>query len=293
MGIIQRVFGKAQLSDRAAESMKTISAVEAALKAMTEERAAAQSAIAANQKKRAELLLADSSDDQIAELERSSDAHRLTLERAEAIEPKLLARLRNLRTEARNAALEDLLARRDRAVFKFIEQARSAKAARDAVVRFHDEAIAAGFRAEAEALPLVPYAIHDEAGIAHYEAREEEVRELRSEQRRSEIIEKRRAAAEEKSPPPPRPRPPLFTPPRRKAEEALPAPAVEPPLPVWKFAADPITPIKDDAGKVKIVVLRSGVELNGETHRQGETAFLDEDAARTLLMSGAAEYAAA
>ena len=291
MGFIRTIFGRDGLTATAAGNLKTIGDVEKALSLLAEARRAAQSALTDASRKRAELLLLDESDEEIASLEKASDAHRLKLERADLVEPKLLARLQELRTDARNARWRDLLTRRDKAVSKFFGAAQAADEARRAVLAYFDEAAGAGFRAEASGFPVPPNLL-DSSLILSFEANEERLRDARARPAQRAAIPATKAPAPSltstTTSAQKRPAPPWIK--RTEAEHTRVEPtAPHKSRPTVVLAKSPVT---NESGEIKVVLLRPGYEVGGKQIGVGEVIFLPKDLADGVLGAGVADLAA-
>src|SRR5580704_7333646 len=106
MGFISEILGALWPSD-AEPAPRTIADVEAALSRLAGERKAAREAVAAAMQARDELLVVDETDKKIAALDATADKHRLTLERLDKIEPRLVGELQGLRDARRRQAWQD------------------------------------------------------------------------------------------------------------------------------------------------------------------------------------------
>jgi Fic family protein len=177
MGIIAKIFGRQEFNAKSGVALKTIAAVEEALRSLADERREAQAAIKAALGKRRELLHVDGSNKEIAKLDIETDAHRLTLERCDIIEPTLLARIEELRTDERRARWQELRRRHDAAESAFIKAMHDACSARDHLIAISDEANATGFYSEAIHVFIPPPSMLDTDLMNRFESEAERVRE--------------------------------------------------------------------------------------------------------------------
>jgi hypothetical protein len=112
--VVKRKRGKAPpIGDQMA-------AVNAAMARLRQEREATEAGISAAAERRREILLEDASDDAIAELDRGADRLHLQLERIDAIEPELLARLQDLQNAARRQEWQSLVHQHDQATRDYL-----------------------------------------------------------------------------------------------------------------------------------------------------------------------------
>lgn len=144
------------------------SSLQAALARMDAERSAAAATIAAAGERRRSLLLADD-DVGVDELEREIDQHHRTLERLDLLEPQLLRRLDELRSEARRERLAAYLQKLADATAPFIAALRETLRARDALLALRSEAGAAGFATEFGRFGMVPPVMMDTLAIDRFE----------------------------------------------------------------------------------------------------------------------------
>ena len=158
MGLIETIFGKN--GAKKLDALETIADVSAALDRVNQERETARAVVAEAATKRRELLLVDGSDKKIAELEVAADAARLMLERLDAAEPALHARILELQSAERRelfASMVDVLREKERALDAALAAAVDAQEDYREIARQFD---AAGFNAEARSVIASPPLYH-------------------------------------------------------------------------------------------------------------------------------------
>lgn len=269
MGIISAIFGKPSARGDAIESAD---AARTALARITQERAEAERVITDSAERRRELLLVDGSDKDIAKLDADADAARLTIERLDAIEPGIHARLREFLDAARRALLAEL-----RGIY--LERISSLDAAMAAALDEFDEYLeivrqldSAGFSAEARAFVVAPPT--NGAGLVLTRGTLEHFRRSRE-----AIADMPSAAARRQTP-------------RPAAAPRVAAPPIERPDPEYR-PRPKRAPSKVEgpppAGFSKILVLRDGLELDEKQHITGDEVIVSTTQADTLARKGAVE----
>ncbi|PPQ34975.1 hypothetical protein CH337_19475 [Rhodoblastus acidophilus] len=99
--------------------------------------------------RRRDILLTDGGEAMLSEIDRAGDEARIALERADLIEPIILARLAEISDENRRAKWRELSERHVETTRKFIDAVRAALAARAAMEAVYADACQAGFMAQA------------------------------------------------------------------------------------------------------------------------------------------------
>jgi hypothetical protein len=159
MGLIQTIFGKGDA--KKADALETIADVSTALDLLNQERETARVIVAEAATKRREMLLVVDSDKKIAELEAAADAARLMLERLDAAEEALHARIFELQSAERRAlfaSMVDVFREKESALDTALAAAVDAQADYREIVRQFD---AASFSAEARNVIISPPLYHD------------------------------------------------------------------------------------------------------------------------------------
>ncbi len=257
---------------------RTIPEAEAALARLAAARSEAVAKIADGRDRRRALLLRDDSDDEIEKIELEAERARRTIERLDEAEPLFLARLQELRDEARRAEWG-----RRREIFMttqidLLATMRVFLEGHDRLTEQRGAAMAAGFTAEAAAwMPATPIVITRDA-FNLFEAE----------------IDRQRNAMQSKPAPQPRPAAPPPAPKSAaapasaqpaKAPSQRPAPALAP------KKAEPRKP--DERGEIRVVFTKAGFELEGrERSRVGETLSLPAERAYALVRATVAEFEA-
>lgn len=269
MGLIGELLG----SLGGKKSARTIESVEVALSRLTAERAAARESIARAMADRDALLLVDGSDAKISEADAIADRFRLVLERCDAIEPKLLAELTALRTEAKQARWRTLRSRYDAAAIEHASAMRSAVETAAVMLNINDEARSAGFEHETQASFIPPARMVSTEALNQFEISIERAREL---------------ARPAPPPAPVAPPPKVVAVPKQAVKPAPVAVAPKPP-------PKPFTPpVPDEHGNVKITIIRPGLEIAGRARpRSGEVVTLPHAEAMRIVQSGHADFAEA
>ncbi|WP_342360790.1 hypothetical protein [Terrarubrum flagellatum] len=224
-------------------------------------------AVTAANARRRELLLVDDSDDEIAKIDAEADRHRLTLERLDELEPRLLARLHEAQTDARRRLWVSLREQHDAAALDFAAAFKAAIEKRDAMIAVAAEAHSASFDREAAArFPQLPLILTTDA-LQLFENALDRARDG------DHVVVK-------PSPPPAPPKP-------RMAEK--PAPAAPPEKP--KKRQRPPLPEKPPAGFIRVTCLKSGYEApDGEQLAVGDEIDLPEFIARRAAENSAVKF---
>jgi hypothetical protein len=273
MGLIADLI--ATLRPKADGGPRSISEVEAALTRLSSERSAADAAFKAAHRRRGELIDSDASDEEIRAIEATADAAGLALERLERLEPKLVAELQTLRTEAKQARWRLLLGQYQDASVSYAAALRVAIERMHVMLSLNTEARRLGYEHEVQASFIPPTRMISIEAVDIFEA----------------ALERARDAATPKPPPQARAAPPKAAAPPPAAQAAPPAPkpprpAQAPPKPVFE------PPAPDESGRVPIVFLKAGIELDGLPRpRVGDTVLLDAGQARQIVLAGVADYA--
>jgi hypothetical protein len=250
---------------------RAIGDVETALRRLADERGAARAAVAEAMAERDELLIVDETDKKIAALDAAADRHRLTLERCEKLEPILLDELQALRTEAKRARWRELLGKYEDAAIAYAGALRVAVTKMHVMLDVNEEARRHGFEHEVAAAFIPPTRMVSIEALDIFEA----------------AVERARDAA---APKPPPPAPAATPPPPAPVPKAPPKP--KPPRPAQAQPKEFPPPKPDADGRVPIVFVRAGMELEGRPRpRVAEVVLLPEEQARAIVMSGAADYA--
>jgi hypothetical protein len=156
VGIIEKIFGQKTLSSNSGTAFKTVSECETALATVATERRVAEETIRELASRRREILLTDGGESTLAEIDRAGDEARITLERADLIEPIIMGRMVEISDENRRAKWRDLSERHIETTRKFIETVRAAVAARAAMDAVLAEACKSGFMSQAQAAFCAP-----------------------------------------------------------------------------------------------------------------------------------------
>jgi hypothetical protein len=252
--------------------------VETALRKLRAQREAAELIVAGAFDRRQAALADDLPDAELIKIDRERDAAELTIERAEALEPRLIARLSELQDAQRTALFNEMLA-----VFRDRESLLDAALA--VAVDRHADYLAikgqietTGFSSQLASLIVLPPLLHDGVRVS------KELLDLwRAE--RDRLASRRAALASG------RPIDPVRAP--RKVVPIVPAPAAaQAPEPAYRPKPSR-PPLKEEGsppfGFSKIVVLRQGLEVNGERRVAGDELILSNDDADAALRTGGAE----
>jgi len=235
---------------------KRVADTEAAVAKLVSKKETARTVITALMRRRQASLLEDGTDKKIAEIDAEADRHRLVIERLEALEPRLINELQNLRSQARQARWRDLHTRWTLAARDYADAVRAAVKRRGVMVALSDEARAQGFEQEANSCFVAPMLVLTELALSEFE------RELD----RLADAEALRAA--------PKPAPVTATP--------KPAPPAKPPR--QRVAETP------SEGEVVVAIVRNGVELPGRPPLAvGDLVAVKLDQAEKLMRSGAVD----
>lgn len=151
--IVKNLFGGSRTVDPLA--LTSVHQAEAAAARMSTERAGARAKIEAIAKRRADALL-ELPDEEIEALDKEGDRQRLQLERIDRIEPMLLERLQQLRTEAKRRLWLEIRRRHHDQCAVVAKLQRAALDATEALRQIPMEAQAAGLHVEASTLPDPP-----------------------------------------------------------------------------------------------------------------------------------------
>jgi hypothetical protein len=272
--VLKRKRGKAApISDQ-------IAAVNAAMARLRQEREAAEAGISAAAERRREILLEDASDDAIAELDREADRLHLQLERIDAVEPELLARLQDLQNAARRQQWQSLVYHHDEAMKAYL-------AAFGVLTERYADALAVWARAAAQGfnerlhrfvqlpaphvvIPDVLYRLEREFG---------RVTGL--------------SAPVSPAAVPALAQPAVAATPAAVANGHAPhatANGTVPPAPPAKKRAPRRPPAEAAAGEVAVYILRPGIELQGCQASIGDRFNLPSAEARRLVEQGAADF---
>jgi len=273
LGLIADILGNIRAAG-AKPAPRALADVEAALARLGNERNAARAAVADAMRERDELLLVDETDARIADLDALADRHRLTLERCDKAEPLLLAELEDLRSAAKQACWQDLRARYDAAALEYANAMRGAIQRQAQMLNLNDEARRQGFEREVMSTFIPPTRMLTIEALNDFEA----------------AIERAREMARPNPAPAPRPAPKVAAaPPPPPAPRPKPKPAAAPPSPAKPF----VPPTPDVDGRVPIVILRHGIEIEGRDRpRAGETVLVPAEQAAAFVRGGSADYGA-
>ncbi|MFO1118338.1 MAG: hypothetical protein U1E28_21925 [Beijerinckiaceae bacterium] len=244
-----------------------------ALAALRKEREDSRARLVELADRRRTALGDDVGDEKIAQIDEEQDAALLVIERCDAIEPRLIAKLAEVQSAARAARLAELIPK-----FKIVE-GRLDAALEAAVTAFAEYRVAiAGFSSEgfedyARTQINPPPAVGVEGVIAS-----PDLLELwrRSREDRSDM-----AAAATKLQPPARP-----------VEKAVAPPAAPRPDPQYRPTPGRKPMKVEDKpafGFVKVVMLRNGVEVDGKARVLSDELIVSTDLATALCKSGAAD----
>jgi hypothetical protein len=151
--IVKNLFGGSRTVDPLA--LTSVQQAEAAAARMSAERASARAKIEAITKRR-EAALLELPDEEVEALDKDGDRQRLQLERLDRIEPLLVERLQQLRTEAKKRRWLDIRRRHHDQCAIVAKLQRAALDATEALRQIPMEAQAAGLHVEASTLPDPP-----------------------------------------------------------------------------------------------------------------------------------------
>jgi hypothetical protein len=264
MGLISDILGGLRANGKPVK--RTVAEVEKALSKLAAERTAAREAVTKAMRKRDELLLIDDTDKKIDELDAAADRCRLTLERCEKAEPLLLGELAALRTEAKQARWRDLRSRYETASRDYTNVLREAVAKQGAMLALNDLARSEGFETEVIATFTPPMRILTADGLNEFEL----------------ALDRQRDAEEAMRAAPPAPVAAMpAKAPTKVAPKAPPSPA-----PTARPGERIIQP--GGEGLQRLVVVRSGIEIDDVQYGAGDIIALPHDKAQRLLRSSGA-----
>lgn len=287
MGIINQIFGKPDA--KKVDALETIGDVQAALVRVAQEREAAQRVVSESLAKRRELLLIDGSDKKIAELDTAVDAAHLALERLDEAEPRLHERLRDLHDAARRDLLDELRRIYERRAAALDAAMMDVLPALADYVEITRQLDASGFETEARGFVTKPPFVGEGVLVS-----ENTIELWRRERERLADMNSRSAAGA-----------PLrvvphsiagVTPEIAAANREVRKPK-SPPATERDYHPTPSrTPRRCDEtpgfGRSKIVVLRSGLEIENERHVAGDEFIVSNEVADKLLRAAAVDLVA-
>ena len=298
MGLVSEILGLPRPDGAAAPPPpRGIAEVETALSRLDGERRDAREALDRAKSARSELLLIDGSDKKIADLDADSDRHRLTLERCEKLEPLVRAELQSLQTEARRQRWREISQRYDGEARAFAAVFREALKKWQSLIAIRGEAISGFSQTDAGALAVPPH-ILTEMLLHLFEA------EL---DRQRDFAARKPEPRRQPTPPPNKPPPPAALAPkggfthRWKPPEGSVAPSAgrlldaEPQKPEHMFRKrnrelSRLGEAPLPEGQVGVLLLKSGIEIDGKTRWRGDEIAVPELQARRLVENNAAAY---
>ncbi len=254
---------------------RTIPEAEAALARLAAARSEAVAKIADGRDRRRALLLRDDSDDEIEKIELEAERARRTIERLDEAEPLFLARLQELRDEARRAEWG-----RRREIFMttqidLLSIMRAFLEGHDRLTEQRGAAMAAGFTAEAaSAMPPTPIVITRDA-FNLFEAE----------------IDRQRNAMQSKPAPPPRPAAPPPAPKSAAAPASAKPAKPAPPKPAAPPPSKPFDPTPGEDGLFRVRVLKPGFQRpDGAQAKLNEVVALPRDEAFAVVQRAVGEF---